>query len=133
MPLEYPVAPAEALREMFESSSEAVVSGPAEGTATSYDAIPYSVNSFPQTRPDRLAAIATLFGLQATAASKCRVLELGCASGGNLIPLALAHPDSQFVGIDLSARQVAEGQAVVDELKLSNLDLKSLSILDVEA
>jgi len=31
-----------------------------------------------------------------------RVLELGCASGGNLIPYAIAYPESKCIGIDLS-------------------------------
>src|SRR5947207_3379208 len=78
---------------------------------SSYDAVPYSVNAFPQTRPDRLACIARLFGLPSAPPDHCRVLELGCASGGNLLPLAAAFPDSTFVGIDLSSRQVAEGAA----------------------
>jgi methyltransferase-like protein/SAM-dependent methyltransferase len=102
------------------------------GTANSYDAVPYSVNSFPQTRPDRLATIATLFGMQPPPPARCRVLELACASGGNLIPLAQAHPGSHFVGIDLSGRQVADGLAVVAELGLENIELKELSILDVD-
>jgi methyltransferase-like protein/SAM-dependent methyltransferase len=99
---------------------------------SSYDAVPYSVNAFPQTRPDRLAAIAALFGLPAPRPDCCRVLELGCASGGNLIPLALAFPGSSFVGIDLSSRQVADGHAVIRELGLGNVDLRTHSILDVD-
>ena len=73
--------------------------------------MPYSVR-FPQTRPDRLAAIATLFGMEPAPPDRCRVLELGCASGGNLIPMGLSWPDSQFVGIDLSERQIRDGQQI---------------------
>lgn len=102
-----------------------------EPAATSYDAIPYSVHAFPQTRPDRLATLARLFGLNAARPQRCRVLELGCASGGNLIPMALAEPESRFVGIDLSSRQIADGKAVVRELNVANLELKHLSIMDV--
>ncbi|HET6882322.1 MAG TPA: class I SAM-dependent methyltransferase [Pirellulales bacterium] len=93
--------------------------------------MPYSVNAFPQTRPERLAAVAALFGLEAPRPRRCHVLELACASGGNLIPLALTSADSTFVGIDLSGRQIADGQAVVRELKLGNVELKAMSILDV--
>ena len=101
------------------------------GPANAYDAVPYSVCAFPQTRPDRLAVIATLFGMSPAPPANCRVLELGCASGGNVIPLALAHPRSQFVGIDLSRRQIEDGQRVASELGLSNLQLHATSILDV--
>jgi cyclopropane fatty-acyl-phospholipid synthase-like methyltransferase len=41
------------------------------------------------------------------------VLELGCAAGGNLMPMAASSPDSQFVGIDLSNVQITEGQETI--------------------
>src|SRR2546423_13158737 len=105
--------------------------GAGSSAATSYDAVPYSVGAFPQTRPDRLATIATLFGMTPVPPSHCRVLELGCAAGGNVIPMALADPGSRFVGIDLSARQIADAKATANELNLVNLDLRAMSILDV--
>ncbi len=40
--------------------------------------------------------------------ARCRVLELGCAGGGNLIPMASHLPQSEFVGVDLSVRQVEQ-------------------------
>lgn len=97
----------------------------------SYDAIPYCVGAFPQTHPDRLATVAKLFGLSPAWPDECRVLELGCASGGNLIPMALGSPRSAFVGIDLSARQVADGLAMIGELGLTNVRLVHQSIMDV--
>ena len=100
-------------------------------SATSYDAVPYSVGAFPQTRPDRLATLATLFGMTPAPPSRCRVLELGCAAGGNVIPMALADPGSRFVGIDLSARQVADAKATADKLDVTNLDLRAMSIADI--
>jgi methyltransferase-like protein/cyclopropane fatty-acyl-phospholipid synthase-like methyltransferase len=102
-----------------------------EPVANSYDELPYASNPFPQTHPDHLATLAALFGLTPPDLDKCRVLELGCASGGNLIPMAVNLPDSTFVGIDYSAKQVADGQKVVTTLGLKNVLLKHLSILDV--
>ena len=98
-----------------------------------YDLVPYESNPFPQTHPDRLAVIATLLGMRPANPAKCRVLEIGCASGGNLIPLALVYPESTFVGIDLSQVQVAEGQETVRALGLTNVDLKTMNILDFPA
>jgi methyltransferase-like protein/SAM-dependent methyltransferase len=97
-----------------------------------YDELPYAAQPFPQSHPDRLATIATLFGMRPAPVRNCRVLELGCAAGGNLVPMAEQHPDSQFVGIDLSQRQVAEGQALVEALGLGNVELRHQSILDFE-
>ena len=77
---------------------------------SSYDVVPYPAFPFPQSHPDRLATVATLLGLTPPGVERCRVLELGCASGGNLLPLAVSLPQSTFLGIDLSSKQVADGQ-----------------------
>jgi methyltransferase-like protein/2-polyprenyl-3-methyl-5-hydroxy-6-metoxy-1,4-benzoquinol methylase len=108
------------------------MSGP-EHELTSYDAVPYGATVHPTTHPDRLATIATLFGATPPDIGTCRVLELGCARGGNLIPLAVALPNAQFVGVDLSGNQIEYGRRVVDELRLPNIELKHASILDVDA
>jgi methyltransferase-like protein/SAM-dependent methyltransferase len=105
---------------------------PPEAAVSSYDEVPYPSQPFPQTHPDRLATLATLFGLRPAPPGRCRVLELGCASGGNLVPLALALPECNFVGIDFSARQVAEGRAAIQALGLRNVELHHLSITDVD-
>src|SRR5262245_31623646 len=106
---------------------------PSDRTATSYDEVPYESLPFAQTHPDRLDTVATLFGMRPAGADRCRVLELGCAAGGNLIPMALSLPQSRFLGIDQSARQIADGQKIVEALGLTNVELKQLSITDVDA
>jgi SAM-dependent methyltransferase len=98
---------------------------------TSYDDVPYDSHPFAQTHADRLATVARLLGLRAVPVSRCRVLELGSAAGGNLIPMAMAFPDSTFVGIDLSGVQIDEGLEMVRALELKNIELKTASILDV--
>lgn len=99
--------------------------------ASSYDKVPYDSQPFPLTHPDHLSSLATLFGLAPPPVERCRVMELGCASGGNLIPMAVALPDSTFVGVDLSARQIEAGAGVVGRLGLKNIELRAMSILDV--
>jgi methyltransferase-like protein/SAM-dependent methyltransferase len=103
----------------------------ANAAPTSYDEVPYHSNPIAQTHPDRLATVALLFGLRAPALETCRVLELGCAAGGNLIPMAVTLPDARFVGVDLSQRQVALGQQAIDALGLSNIRLEQRNIVDV--
>ena len=98
---------------------------------TSYDQVPYDARPRYATHPDCLATLATLLGMTPAPVERCRVLELGCATGGNLFPLAEAHPGSQFVGIDLSEVQVETGRKVARALGLDNLRLEALSILDV--
>jgi methyltransferase-like protein len=98
----------------------------------SYDQVPYLNRAHAHTHPDRLAMLATLLGQEPASLDRCRVLELGCANGRNLLPMAMQLPGAQFVGVDLSARQIVDGQAMVTELGLTNLDLRHASITDVE-
>jgi methyltransferase-like protein/SAM-dependent methyltransferase len=101
-------------------------------TTSSYDQTPYISLAFPQTHPDRLATIARIFALSTPNVGACRVLELGCAGGGNLIPMAFNLPDSEFVGIDLSRRQVDDAQSAIRELGLRNIRIEQASILDLD-
>ncbi len=102
-----------------------------DDTLVSYDELPYQSHAISASHPERLAAIATLRGLAPVPVTACRVLELGCAAGGNLIAMAVTLPASRFVGIDLSRRQVADGQADLAALGLGNVELLHLSITDV--
>jgi len=104
-----------------------------ESAVTSYDEIPYDSKPLYSTHPDCLATAGRLRGLSPAPASRCRVLELGCGTGGNLIPMAYSLPGSRFVGIDLSGRQIAAGQGLCRRLGLTNIDLRETSITDVEA
>src|SRR5215203_5091497 len=86
-------------------------------TASVYDAVPYPGHPFAQTHPDRLATLATLFGLEPP------LLELGCGDGGNLVPMALGLPAAHFVGVDAAAGAIARGRTLVDALALPNVEL----------
>jgi SAM-dependent methyltransferase len=98
---------------------------------TLYDDIRYPARSFEYTHPNRLATIAALYGMTPAPIPNCRVLELGCGVGGNIIPIAYQNPKSQFVGIDLSDDAVSAGQKRIDALVLKNISLYHLDILDV--
>lgn len=99
---------------------------------TSYDEVPYPIYSHSQTHPAELATLATLHGLRPAPVQRCRVLEIGCAQGGNLIPMAYGLPESEFVGVDLSGRQIAAGQTFVDRLGLKNIQLRPLNLMDLD-
>lgn len=105
---------------------------PPMAAASSYDEVPYRSVPYPRTQPDRLGALGRLFGLDAPAPSRARVLELGCASGGNLLPLAERAPEASFVGVDLSAGQIEAGVALQRAIGLDNIELRHADILDVD-
>jgi cyclopropane fatty-acyl-phospholipid synthase-like methyltransferase len=75
-----------------------------------YDEAPYESYAHPQSAPGQLAAIAWAFGLDPPDVVDCRVLEIGCAAAGNLIPFAATHPLARTVGIDLSQVHIDEGR-----------------------
>lgn len=97
-------------------------------TQASYDELPYVSHAFPQTHPARLAAIGTIFGLEMPAIETARVLEIGCASGGNIIPLASAYPKATFLGVDLSVTQIDDGKQRIEALGLTNIELRQQDI-----
>lgn len=102
-----------------------------EETLTTYDDVLYPSYPFPQAHPDRLATLATLFGMKPARIDACRVLEIGCGDGANLIPMALSLPCSSFVGIDLAQSPIARGQAMAGALGLCNITLQQLDILEL--
>lgn len=99
-------------------------------TPDGYDELPYASVPHPQTQPSRLSAVATLHGLSAPLVESARVLELGCASGGNLIPLAARFPNARFLGIDLGQRHVADANVAIKALGLTNIEVRHADIAD---
>ena len=104
-----------------------------ETSETQYDAFPYESHPFPRTTPQYLYTVGRLFGMEPQDFHSCKVLELGCASGGNIIPLAEMYPGTDFLGIDLSAKQVADGKKDIEAIGLDNVEIRNMSIMDVES
>lgn len=94
-----------------------------------YDDIPYQSLSFADTHPERLAVLGRLFGLSPADTNHCRVLELGCGQGGNLLPMACSLPGSEFVGIELSPSQANTGLTNIAQLGLNNIHIHQGDIL----
>jgi SAM-dependent methyltransferase len=75
-----------------------------------YDAVSYHSGAIPDSHPARMGAIGRLHGLPTAAPDRCRVLELGCADGMNLLPLAERFPRSEFLGVDFTRAHVAAAE-----------------------
>jgi SAM-dependent methyltransferase len=65
-----------------------------------------------------------LRGIQTEIPHNARVLEIGCATGHALFPMALEYPQATFVGVDPSDLQIKEAKLICDKLKLSNIDFR---------
>lgn len=99
--------------------------------AAHYDAQPYTSNAFSYSSPTHLRAAAFLYGIDTPPVATARVLELGCAAGGNLLPFACLYPDATAVGVDLSSVQIEQGQELIRRIGLKNLSLHAMSISDI--
>jgi len=99
----------------------------------SYNEVPYPSYTFPQASPDRLATMAAVHGLKAAPPAKCRVLELGCGNGANLMSLAYLFTDSEFVGIDLSPVHINDAQSSSTSLKLANTKFLQMDLMEFDA
>ena len=99
----------------------------------SYDLVEYPAYVHSQMHPSRLAAIARLHGLPAASPTACRLLEVGCGDGLQLLTLAQSYPDSRFVGVDLSATAIARGELMRARLGLDNLTLVAADLQDWDA
>ncbi|MBR0694727.1 class I SAM-dependent methyltransferase [Bradyrhizobium lablabi] len=101
--------------------------------STPYDDVYYPGHVYGLTHPNHLATIATVYGMQPAPVEHCRVLELGCGVGGNLLPMAFQYPDSEFIGVDLSGVTIERGQRNVAALGLRNIKLLHCDIMNVDA
>ena len=97
-----------------------------------YDSLSYESICFPETHPESMAVLGRLMGLAAAEPSTCRVLELGCASGGNLIPMAEGLPGARLLGIDRSGSQAEAGNRLIEAVGFGNVRLIQGDILDLD-
>ncbi len=98
--------------------------------STAYDELPFSSKPHRAQHPDHLFTMAKLCGLTPPSPDTARILEIGCAVGGNLIPLAHSLPNSHCVGIDLSTKQIEAAKAATEVLGMHNL---TFHVLDAAA
>lgn len=108
----------------MNSSTQSIVSR----TADAYDSVPYESLPFDTAQPEHLAAIAVLLGMTPVPLTSARVLEIGCAAGGNLLPFAIKHPQAHCIGVDLSERQIRDGQAFIKQFDVQNVELLAMDI-----
>lgn len=97
---------------------------------TDYDHVRYPCHAYEHTHPEHLWVLGRLHGMTPAHPAECRVLEIGCGDGGNLVPMAWQYPQSHFFGFDLAETSIAAGQARVKDLGLTNLDLRHLDLME---
>lgn len=88
-----------------------------------YDQLPYAGRPIAIAHPDRMALAAMARGLEPAPPDRCRVLEIGCAEGANLLATAFHLPDCELVGVDASAVHARRAKEARDALALHNVEI----------
>lgn len=102
-----------------------------ESSKTTYDEVNYPSFPISYTHPDRLATVASLFGMKPAPVEECRVLEIGCFDGTNLAAMAMTMPRCEFVGVDVAGTAIARGRAMAEQVGLKNLTLRHLDLMEM--
>ncbi len=99
--------------------------------AENYNLTPYPSLSYVYTHPDLFATLGHLLSMKPADPENCRYLDVGCAVGGNILPLAEALPNSYFVGIDLAEKQIEIARQHAEFTGVSNVEFEAMNILDI--
>lgn len=99
-----------------------------------YDELPYRSAPIEHSSPERLALASLLHGgPRLPLDAGYRVLELGCADGANLLPMAWYRRHARFVGVDGAGTRIAIARAHAAALGLGNLEYLHASFDDADA
>ena len=96
-----------------------------------YDVIEYPSYAIPQSYPDKLAVVGTMFGMSPVSPHNARVLDVGCGAGGNLLPMASLWPGGEYVGIDLASTAIDKANAKAARLGLTNVRFECVDLMDL--
>jgi SAM-dependent methyltransferase len=93
--------------------------------------IPYTRGFFPELAPAWLDFVATIAGVASpTRPAGFSWCELGCGQGVTTAILAAAHPQGQFVGIDLMPEHVDHARRLAHEAAVGNVAFHAASYAD---
>ncbi len=90
----------------------------------------YPPMSHPLSDPAVSAVAARMGGLEMPHPRRARILEIGCCSGHNLLPLAKRWPESRFVGIDLAERSIDEARERGALAGIANVNFHAADLRD---
>ena len=97
-----------------------------------YESHVYPAMSHPLSDPAVSAVAARLGGLTTPHPAKARILEIGCCSGHNLIPLAMRWPESECTGIDLAESSILEARERAATAGVGNIGFLAVDLLEFE-
>ena len=98
-----------------------------------YDHVPYLSSISALTAPEHLALCSYWHDVAPPPIRCFHATELGCGDGANIIALAFYHPESNFVGIDLSSGQIHLASLAAAGANLKNVRFVQGDICELDA
>ena len=93
----------------------------------------YPPMSHPVADPSVNAVAARFAGLEPPDPARARILEIGCASGHHLLPLAMRWPQAHFTGIDECDEAIQQARHLARLADLdARIDFQSVSLHDFD-
>lgn len=94
----------------------------------------YPAMSHPTADPAVAVVAARFAGMEPPDPSRARILEIGCASGHHLLPLAMRWPEAEFTGIDVSPDAIRMAKELAAEAGLDGrVDFRACALEDFGA
>ncbi len=120
------------MKDNLKSKSNTKLSDDLLAIKESYDSFPYTSYPFSKSHPAHLRTSAKFLGLDAPPLEQAKILELGCAAGGNILPFAVQYPNAQVLGVDISQVHIDKGNELIKRLNITNATLTACSITDID-
>jgi len=92
----------------------------------------YPAMSHPLSDPAVTAVAARLGGLSTAPPRQARGLDIGCATGHNLLPLARRWPDSRWLGMDLIGDAIEAARGLALEAGIGNAEFHAADFRDFD-
>lgn len=91
----------------------------------------YPTKAQPQLHIDNLYTAAYLRGFDPVPIETASVLEVGCGTGLNLLPMAQTLPKAEFVGVDYAVRPIQLAKSLAQRMELGNVRFHAADIRDL--
>ncbi len=93
--------------------------------------LPYPTTTERYSHPECLAVLAHILGYEVPTLRGARILEIGCADGTNLLPMAYTLAEAELTGIDVSDSQIQRARQDASALGL-RARFETIDILDYD-
>ena len=93
----------------------------------------YPAMSHPPAHPSVIAATALLGGIHLAQHEPWHILEIGCAAGHHILPIAETYPDATITAIDIDPHAINEARRLADLAGLTNIEFKCADLATWQA